>query len=141
MRVLGLDIGDKRIGIALSDPMGIIAGALETYTRTRLAEDIAHIGSLCAESGVSRIVCGLPLHMNGLEGEQARKTREFVEVLRAALELPVHFIDERGTTKRARDALIEGNMRRNRRKQTIDKVAAVIILQDYLDGGGVNHGK
>lgn len=134
MRVLGLDVGDRRIGIAVSDPGRIIAGALETYTRTSLSRDIAHIAEICAAQEVGEIACGLPRHMNGTEGEQAAKTRAFIRALRQESDIDVYFVDERGTTKRAQGALISSNMRRSKRKQTVDRVAAVIILQDFLDG-------
>lgn len=133
MRYIGLDVGDRRIGIALSDETGMIAGALETYHRKQLQMDIDYIANVCRTHAVQEIVCGLPLHLDGREGEQAQKTRSFMNYLSTVIDLPAHFVDERGTTKRAQGVLLEANMRRNRRKQNIDKLAAVIILQDFLD--------
>lgn len=130
---MALDVGDVRIGIAVSDPMGVIANPLETYTRTNLAKDVRHIADLAASKEASLIVSGLPLDLKGRETEQARKTREFIDALRAECDIPVEYLDERFTTLSAEWLLIEGNVRRENRKKVIDKVAATIILQNYLD--------
>ena len=132
-RLLGLDVGDRRIGIALSDPLGITAQPLETLHRTKQADDIAHICALIAQNAVTTVVCGLPLHMDGREGEQAAVTREFAAQLETACGVPLVFCDERLTTAMARRTLIEGGVRRDKRKQFIDKLAAVQILQTYLE--------
>ena len=114
--------------------MGIIANPLETYTRKGdITRDVNYIVQLAKAHEVSLFVSGLPLGLNGLENEQTRKTREFVDALTAATDIPVKFMDERFTTLSAERVLIEGNVRRENRKKVIDKVAATIILQNYLD--------
>lgn len=131
---MALDVGDVRIGIAVSDLMGIIANPLETYTRTKnLQKDVEYIVNLAKGKEVTLFVSGLPLGLNGLENEQTAKTRAFVEALQQATDIPVKFMDERFTTLSAERVLIEGNVRRENRKKVIDKVAATIILQNYLD--------
>ena len=133
-RVMALDVGDVRIGVAVSDLMGIIANPLETYTRKGdITRYVNYIVQLAKAHEVSLFVSGLPLGLNGLENEQTRKTREFVDALTAATDIPVKFMDERFTTLSAERVLIEGNVRRENRKKVIDKVAATIILQNYLD--------
>ena len=133
-RVMALDVGDVRIGVAVSDLMGIIANPLETYTRKGdITRDVNYIVQLAKAHEVSLFVSGLPLGLNGLENEQTRKTRDFVDALTAATDIPVKFMDERFTTLSAERVLIEGNVRRENRKKVIDKVAATIILQNYLD--------
>lgn len=133
-RVMALDVGDVRIGVAVSDLMGIIANPLETYTRKGdITRDVNYIVQLAKAHEVSLFVSGLPLGLNGLENEQTRKIREFVDALTAATDIPVKFMDERFTTLSAERVLIEGNVRRENRKKVIDKVAATIILQNYLD--------
>ena len=129
-----MDVGDVRIGVAVSDLMGIIANPLETYTRKGdITRYVNYIVQLAKAHEVSLFVSGLPLGLNGLENEQTRKTREFVDALTAATDIPVKFMDERFTTLSAERVLIEGNVRRENRKKVIDKVAATIILQNYLD--------
>ena len=133
-RVMALDVGDVRIGIAVSDLMGIIANPLETYTRKgNLEVDAQYIADLAGSKEVSLIISGLPLGLNGLENEQTAKTREFVNMLKQICEIPIEYLDERFTTLSAERVLIEGNVRRENRKKVIDKVAATIILQNYLD--------
>ncbi len=131
---MALDVGNVRIGIAVSDLMGIIANPLETFTRTgNVQRDVEYIVDLAKKKEVSLFVSGLPLDLKGRETEQAEKTREFVDSLKAACDIPVEFLDERFTTLSAERVLIEGNVRRENRKKVIDKVAATIILQNYLD--------
>ena len=131
---MALDVGDVRIGIAVSDPMGIIANPLETYTRKgNDHRDAQYIVDLANTKGVTMFVSGLPLGLNGNENDQTRKTREFIDVLVGLTDIPVKFLDERFTTLSAERTLIEGNVRRENRKKVIDKVAATIILQNYLD--------
>lgn len=133
-RVMALDVGDVRIGVAVSDLMGIIANPLETYTRKGdVAKDAIYIANLAKQHEVDLFVCGLPLGLNGKENEQTQKTRAFIEELQKHTEIPVRFMDERFTTLSAERVLIEGNVRRENRKKVIDKVAATIILQNYLD--------
>lgn len=131
---MALDVGDVRIGIAVSDLMGIIANPLETYTRRGDVErDAKYIADLARAHEVELFVSGLPLGLNGLENEQTAKTRAFIEQLQRQTDVPVKYMDERFTTLSAERVLIEGNVRRENRKKVIDKVAATIILQNYLD--------
>ena len=131
---MALDVGDVRIGIAVSDLMGIIANPFETYTRTgNIEKDVAHIVSIASEKEVTLFVSGMPLDLKGRETDQAQKTREFVDALSSACDIPVQYIDERFTTLSAERVLIDGNVRREDRKKVIDKVAATIILQNFLD--------
>ncbi len=133
-RIMALDVGDVRIGIAVSDPMGIIANPLETYTRKGdINKDAKYIVELANSRDVTLFVSGLPLGLNGNENEQTRKTREFIDVLISLTDIPVKYLDERFTTLSAERTLIQGNVRREDRKKVIDKVAATIILQNYLD--------
>ncbi len=133
-RIMALDVGDVRIGIAVSDPMGIIANPLETYTRKGdINKDAKYIVELANSRDVMLFVSGLPLGLNGNENEQTRKTREFIDVLISLTDIPVKYLDERFTTLSAERTLIQGNVRREDRKKVIDKVAATIILQNYLD--------
>ena len=133
-RVMALDVGNVRIGIAVSDLMGIIANPLETYTRKgNLAVDAQYIADLAKQKEVSLFVSGLPLSLSGGENEQTLKTREFIDELQKHTDVPVKYLDERFTTLSAERVLIQGNVRRENRKKVIDKVAATIILQNYLD--------
>ncbi len=133
-RVMALDVGNVRIGIAVSDLMGIIANPLETYTRKGdIQRDAKYIADLAKSKEVSLFISGLPLSLNGSENEQTQKTREFIDELKKHTDIPVQFMDERFTTISAERVLIEGNVRRENRKKVIDKVAATIILQNYLD--------
>ncbi len=134
MRKMSLDLGDRRIGIALSDLMGIIASGYETYTRCGNAQkDLDYIVSLIKEKQVDTVVLGLPVNMDGTEGERALLSREFGEKLKALVDVKVDFLDERLTTVSAERLLISADVRREKRKTVIDKIAATIILQDYLD--------
>lgn len=128
-----MDVGDRRIGIALSDPLKMIANPYETLFRSDLKSDIAHIVDIVSKSDVELIVSGLPMSLSSGENEQTKKTREFIKVLKQHTDVPIKFADERFTTVSAEKVLIEGGMRRENRKQVIDKVAATIILQNYLD--------
>ena len=131
-RILGLDVGDKRIGVALSDEMQWIASPHSVYNRVGYGPDVKHFQKLYAENGAVLVVCGLPKNMDGSVGFQAEKVMAFADKLREA-GLPVEFQDERLSTVSAHQALIEGGMRRDERKGTVDKVAAAVILQSYLD--------
>lgn len=133
-RIIGLDVGDKRIGVALSDLLMITAQGLETYTRTQDVEkDIDYLTGLIEKNDVDRIVCGLPKNMNGTLGEQAEKVQDFAEKLKTASGKELIYWDERLTTKSAHRMLIEADMSRKKRKQVVDKIAAVYILQGYMD--------
>ncbi|MFI3229289.1 MAG: Holliday junction resolvase RuvX [Bacillota bacterium] len=135
MRKIALDIGDVRIGIASSDPMGIIAGGYESYTRKKgdVQADLAYIADYVAKQGADTIVVGLPLNMDGTEGERVLMYREFAKELAEHTQAKIVFQDERLTTVQAERMLISGGVRRDKRKKVIDKVAATIILQSYLD--------
>jgi len=131
-RILALDVGDKRIGIAVSDPLRMIASPHSVYTRVGYGPDVRFIQKLCQEMDAALIVCGLPRNMDGSIGFQAEKVQSFAARLSAA-GLTVVFQDERLSTVSAHQALIDGGMRRDARKGVVDKVAAAVILQTYLD--------
>ena len=132
-RVLALDVGTVRIGMALSDPTGKIAQPLETYTRVSRNRDIAYIGDVVRNTGAALVVSGLPKLLDGTEGEQAQKTRAFVERGARIWGVPVEYWDERLSTAAARSVLLLGGVSRERRKDSIDKLAATVILQNFLD--------
>ena len=133
MRILGLDIGDVRIGTAVSDPSETIAQGLSSITRSEIKKDIETIKLLVEEYEVGKMVIGLPKRLNGEVGIQAQKTLDFVKFLEQEIATPVTMWDERLTTVTATRTLIEGNVRRKKRKKVVDTVAATIILQGYLD--------
>lgn len=132
MRLMGLDVGDSRVGIALSDPLGATAQPLRTVDRDD--GTVASLAGLVKEFGVERIVAGLPLLMDGSEGQQAESVRRFVECLAGAVDVPVTLVDERLTTKEAEAVLSEGRARRGERRGASDRVAAALILRAYMDG-------
>ncbi len=131
-RLLGLDVGDKRIGVALSDESQLIASPHSVYTRVGFGPDTRHFVSLVQQTGAQALVVGLPYNMDGTLGDQAHKVQALCQRFQEA-GLQVHYIDERLTTKSAEAALIEGGMRRENRRDTVDKVAAALILQSWLD--------
>lgn len=132
-KTMGLDLGERRIGIALSDIMGIIANGYQSYTRTSLQSDIQHIIKIVQENNVKVIVLGLPLNMDGTEGEAVRKVKFFANELRKHTDIKIDFYDERLTTSTAQKMLISADVSRAKRKMVVDKIAATIILQDYLN--------
>lgn len=133
-RLIGLDVGDKRIGIALSDPLRITAQGIESYTRQDSEEkDVAYIAEMIRKNDVEFIVCGLPKNMNGTIGPQAEKVMAFAEKLSAASGVRIEYFDERLTTVLVERTLIEADMSRGKRRKVVDKLAAVTILQGYLD--------
>ena len=132
-RIMGLDIGDKTIGVAVSDLMGLTAQGVTTIKRVGKKKDIEAIKQIIAEKQVNKIVSGLPKNMNGTVGPQGEKVQKFCELLKEETNLPFEFWDERLSTLAAERSLIEGNVRRENRKKVIDMLAAVIILQGYLD--------
>ena len=137
LRILAFDIGEKRIGVAVSDPLGITAQGIETYHRTEdLEQDVAYLVKLANGYKPVKIVFGLPRNMDGSYGFQAQITREFADAVLAKWDGDHAFQDERLTTASARRVLIEADVKRDKRKQVIDKVAAVVILQSYLDAHG-----
>ena len=133
MRVLGLDVGERRIGVALSDPLGITAQRLTVIQRRDPVRDLEAVADLARAHAVEAIVVGLPLMMSGEPGEQAKKVTGFIEALRHTVSCPVHALDERLTTLQGERALLETDTRRKRRKELIDQLAAQLILQAYLD--------
>ena len=130
---MGLDIGDVRTGVALSDPLGIIAQAYSVIDARPPQRAVEALRKIVEEQEVTHIVAGLPLNQRGERGPQAEKVQVFVDLLRAAVPVEVSTIDERFTTAGAQRSLLEAGMRRKGRKQVIDKVAAQQILQTYLD--------
>lgn len=136
-RILAFDIGEKRIGVAVSDALGITAQGIETYHRSDdLEKDIGHLIQLANGYRPVKLVFGMPRNMDGSYGQQAQLTRAFADALLANWDGEHAYQDERLTTASARRVLIEADMRRDKRKQVIDKVAAVMILQSYLDAHG-----
>ena len=136
MRILGLDFGSKTVGDAVSDGLLLTAQGVETIERkdeNKLRKTCARIEELIAEYEITEIVLGLPKNMNNTEGERVEKTKAFGEMLERRTGLPVHYWDERLTTVAAEQILIESGVRRENRKAVIDKVAAGLILQGYLD--------
>ncbi len=133
MRLMGLDVGDKRIGIALSDEGAVIASPRETLERSGNRKDIRYMLELARREEVSEIVVGMPFSLDGSLGPQAHKVERFVEALKAETDIRITTWDERLTTVSAERALLEGDVSRAKRKKTIDRVAAALILQGYLD--------
>jgi putative pre-16S rRNA nuclease len=132
-RILALDLGKKRIGLALSDPLGITAQGLPTLERTNIREDLAALERLTSGHQVALIVMGHPLHMSGEEGRQAAYTREFAERLARKTGLPVRLWDERLTTVEAQRVLRSSGISTGKRAGAVDRLAAVILLESFLD--------
>lgn len=133
MRIMALDVGSRTIGIACSDALLMTAQGIETIRRTSLENDFNRLRELISEYEVHELVVGMPKNMNGTKGERAEKTEEFVEKMKAVIDLPVTFWDERLSTVMAERQLIAADVSRKKRKSVIDKMAAVVILQGYLD--------
>ena len=136
IRIMGLDFGSKTVGVAVSDPLGITAQGIEIVRRTsenKLRKTLARIEALVAEYQVTEFVLGLPKNMNNTSGERVEKTMEFKAMLERRTGLPVHMWDERLTTVAADRTLIEAGVRRENRKEYVGMLAAVYILQGYLD--------
>ena len=132
-RIMGLDIGDKTIGVAVSDLMGLTAQGIKTVKRVGKKKDIEALKEIIKERQVNKIVSGLPKNMNGTLGPQGEKVIKFCELLEEETGIKIEYWDERLSTVAAEKTLIQGNVRRENRKGVIDMVAAVIILQGYLD--------
>jgi putative Holliday junction resolvase len=130
---LGLDIGSKRIGVAISDQSGLIGQALETIASTNPERDIRRILEIVRDYEVTEIVVGLPYNMDGSEGPQVDKVRKFMDLISENVSVPVHEWDERLTTVAAERVLLEADMSRAKRRKLVDKIAAALILQGYLD--------
>ena len=136
MRIMGLDYGSKTVGVAVSDALLLTAQAVETISRpqeTKLRRTLARIEELCREYEIEKIILGFPKNMNNTIGDRAEKSLEFAEMLKRRTGLPVVMWDERLTTVAAERTLIESGVRREHRKEHIDQIAAVFILQGYLD--------
>ena len=132
-RIMGLDVGDKTIGVAVSDLMGLTAQGVKTIKRVGKKKDIEALKEIIKERQVNKIVSGLPKNMNGTLGPQGEKVIKFCELLEEETGIKIEYWDEKLSTVAAERTLIQGNVRRENRKGVIDMVAAVIILQGYLD--------
>ncbi len=133
MRILSLDHGTKRIGVAVSDEMKMIASPLEYILAEPFAGFLARLKEIIREKEVELILIGMPRNMDGSYGPAALKVQEFVAVVKDAIAIPIKTLDERLTTVQAQKFLIQGNVRREKRKEKVDKTAAAILLQSYLD--------
>jgi putative Holliday junction resolvase len=133
MRILALDHGTKRVGVAVSDDMKIIATPLEYIPAEPFADFLARLKEIIHEKEIELIFIGMPRNMDGSYGPAALKVQEFVAVLKEAITIPIKTLDERLTTVQAQKFLIQGNVRREKRKEKVDKTAAAILLQSYLD--------
>ncbi|NLM21160.1 MAG: Holliday junction resolvase RuvX [Peptococcaceae bacterium] len=131
MRIMGLDLGEKTIGVAMSDPLGLTAQGITVIKRS--SKDLEELQRLITDYEVTEIVIGLPRHMNGSLGDRALQTQKFASRLEQTFQLPVTLWDERLSTVGAERALLEADVSRAKRKKIIDKMAAVFILQGYLD--------
>jgi len=132
MRILGIDMGSKRIGVAVSDELGITAHAVTTIERKSMKEDLSAVCALIEQYGVQEVVIGYPKHLDGRPSEEASSYVAFGEKLRQITGIAVTYWDERLTTMEAERTLLEGDVKRHRRKQVIDRVAACLILENYL---------
>lgn len=133
MRILALDHGTKRVGVAVSDEMKMIASPLEYIPAEPFADFLTRLKEIIREKEVELILVGMPRNMDGSYGPAALKVQEFVAVLKDAIAIPIKTLDERLTTVQAQKFLIQGNVRRDKRKEKVDKTAAAILLQSYLD--------
>lgn len=132
-RILGLDVGTRTIGVAVSDPLGITAQPVTTIRRTKMDADMAELRGIIELYNASLLVVGYPRNMNGSVGEQAQYVDRFIEEMGAQVSLPVELVDERLTTRMAQQAMKAGNVKAARRKEIIDQQAAALILQSYMD--------
>jgi putative Holliday junction resolvase len=140
-RVLGLDVGSKTIGLAVSDPLGITAQGLQTLRRQNKRLDFGQLEKVIREYEVAEIVVGYPLRMSGTEGTQAEKMQLFAEELRRRFQLPVHLWDERLTSAQANRVLRDSEMSIKRRGEVVDRLAAVLILQNWMDTRAAGMGR
>lgn len=139
MRIMGLDVGERTIGVAVSDPLGWTAQGIDTIRRKGdMDEDMNNLKKIIRDYEVEQIVVGLPKNMNGTLGPSAQRSQEIAKIISEETGLPVEMWDERLSTMAAERSLLEGNVSRAKRKKVIDKMAAVIILQSYLDFKGRN---
>ena len=137
MKTLGLDLGDKTLGIAISDALGMMAHGVETFTfkTAHYKHALEHVVNLVEKEQISTVIIGMPKHMNNTEGDRAEISRRFGKKLEGLVNAKIILWDERLTTLQAERLLIEGGVRRENRKSYIDKIAATMILQNYLDAG------
>jgi putative holliday junction resolvase len=135
-KILGLDVGDSKIGVAVSDTMGWTAQGVTTFRRKTIKKDLRYLRKLISENDVKEVVVGLPVKMNGELDAQTRKTLRFANLLRKTFHIPVKTWDERCSTIQANKTLDQGNVGKKKKAALIDKVAAIIILQGYLDSRG-----
>ena len=133
MRILGLDVGQKTIGVAVSDPLGFTAQGITTIRRGKKEQDIEELKKICSEYSVETIVVGLPKNMNGSIGFAGEKIMEFTELIKKHIDIKIELWDERLTTVAAHRAMLEADLSRGKRKKIVDKIAATYILQGYLD--------
>jgi putative Holliday junction resolvase len=140
MKVLGLDIGEKRIGIAISDELGYTAQGMRVLNRSGLEDDLEVLQELIQETGATEVVVGLPKNMDGSLGESAEKVLFFAKKIEESIAVPVILWDERWTTAEATRLLVEADLSRAKRRKVVDKLAAVLILQGYLDSLGCREG-
>jgi len=138
LRILGIDLGERRIGISISDELGITAQGLPTIKSINEIEDLKNIKEIIDKYGVEKIVLGFPINMNGSSGVQAKKAILFAEKLKSSFQLPVELEDERLSTSKAEKFLIETDRSRKKRKKVVDKISAIIILQSFLDRRMIN---
>jgi len=141
MRILALDVGDRRIGVALSDPTQILARSLLVLERTDEGKVLERVAALVREEGVERVVVGYPLSLRGGVGPQAQRVGRFAQALAKALEVPVELWDERYSTVDAERILRERGMDGRQRRRRVDATAAAVILQDYLDARAWHRGR
>jgi putative Holliday junction resolvase len=137
-RILALDVGKKRIGLAVSDPLGLTAVGLPTLHRTRIRADLAHLKSVAQERTVSKLLVGRPLHMSGDESRQSEYTREFAERLSNHLGIPIVYWDERLTTAEAQRLMRDSGATLEQRKKAVDQMSAILLLESYLGYQALN---
>jgi len=133
MRILALDVGEKRIGVALSDALNLIAQGLETIKRANDKETLIKIKELIKQHDVGKVIIGMPLNMDGSKGPSARSMEDFISLMKKDIGVDVEVIDERLTTAQGERMLLEADVSRKKRKRSIDKIAAQLILQTYLE--------
>lgn len=133
MRFLGLDVGEKTIGISISDQSGLVAQGIDTLRRDNIFEDIEAIKEFVQKYQVERIIIGLPLKMNGSEGTEALKMREFMAIIKKNIPLPIIAWDERLSTVASEKVLLAADLSRKKRRKVVNQIAAALILQSYLD--------
>lgn len=133
MRILGLDVGDRRVGVAISDPLNKIAISLEVIERKDLRKDLEYIKNIIDKNGVGKVIVGLPLNMKGLATKKTEDVKGFIEELKKTVDIPVETYDERFTTLQSEKFLIKADVSRKKRRAVVDKIAAQLILQSFLD--------